>query len=470
MDFISATADSLAQTYRLQSKEVLSLIGEWQSDCTSKLTTLKSQKRLGKREALLVTIALTYSRLPYNQEPNESEKLNVETAFSELLEIYKYERHRLTRQIIAESIAELIKRDFSTLSPYLSEFISLSSQSENESLLNSLKSVYLVQRSELQAGERIIDIDSKKYPIWFKKENRKKTFIEQVLLAWIKDEGQKERQKFAARALMGFVRDFESKEFKKIELLKAAEAALSEQYRLSTQPTTPAQPVIPERPRESVYLSRFIPWLATRQSIKYRSSVSHLLPETAQQGLLGASRVSFLIDKLRSDGDKQLIGISSSLNKAVWWSKYFRPIAITSSIVAFISVFWIGAAIEEARYRREYEDSYRDDPSYNPTPVPSDTPLRQTPTQPQVVPAEVPLSPPSDAVYARIVGNDPTEPLKNVRAGSNTNEAVLFTLPVGSRVQIVGSERNADNFLWYEIYSPAEDATGWIASQLIDIE
>ena len=65
------------------------------------------------------------------------------------------------------------------------------------------------------------------------------------------------------------------------------------------------------------------------------------------------------------------------------------------------------------------------------------------------------------------IAGDPTQ-LKNIRASNNTSARVLFELRVGSRVQILNSRPNSDGFVWYEIYSPDQDAQGWIANNLVD--
>jgi hypothetical protein len=72
--------------------------------------------------------------------------------------------------------------------------------------------------------------------------------------------------------------------------------------------------------------------------------------------------------------------------------------------------------------------------------------------------------PPGDVTNATITG-DPTY-TKNVRAGIEGDK--LFELPVGSRVQILESRYNSDNFLWYKIYSPDFDREGWIAGHLVE--
>ena len=72
----------------------------------------------------------------------------------------------------------------------------------------------------------------------------------------------------------------------------------------------------------------------------------------------------------------------------------------------------------------------------------------------------------NDETNAVIVG-DPSQ-TKNVRAGTNTDAALLFELPVGSRVQVLRTVPNADGFRWHEIYSPQKDARGWIASHLVE--
>lgn len=373
------------------------------------------------------------------------------------------------------SIAILIEKDFGTLSAYLSDLISISSSKENGALLNALSNVYLAQRAALQGGERTVSIDNKTCPIWLNPEYRKTTVIEKSLLAWIKDDRNGERQKFAAQALMGFVRDFETKEAKKIEAIESSESRMREELLILQRPSTPRRPFVPQKLQDGVYISRFIPWLATRQSEAYRPSVSHILPETARQGILGAPRVDFLLNKMRKAKDGQLTGLSGSLSRAIWWSKYFKPIAFASGVVCFIAFFWVSAFIEEQRYRQSYGDVYErevpaisdPEPNLPPTPPAADLPV-QAPSNSGT------SSPPPqnrNVVYGRIVGsNAPDVRLKNVRAGITTSDRVLFELPVGSRIEILGSQRNADNFLWYRIYSPDEDAEGWIASHLVSVE
>ena len=73
---------------------------------------------------------------------------------------------------------------------------------------------------------------------------------------------------------------------------------------------------------------------------------------------------------------------------------------------------------------------------------------------------------PSNNLNATIVG-DPKEPLKNVRAGIDTNAQVLFKLSIGERIEVIESRRNSDGYVWHKIYSPKTNQEGWIANHLV---
>jgi hypothetical protein len=92
-------------------------------------------------------------------------------------------------------------------------------------------------------------------------------------------------------------------------------------------------------------------------------------------------------------------------------------------------------------------------------------PPKRSPSQPS--PPSVPTQR-ANITNATIAG-DPSQ-RKNVRAGITTDAEVLFELPAGSRVQVIGSRLNSDNFLWYKIYSPQYQREGWIASHLIQLD
>lgn len=114
-----------------------------------------------------------------------------------------------------------------------------------------------------------------------------------------------------------------------------------------------------------------------------------------------------------------------------------------------------------------------------PEPAPEPAPQPAPEPTPQPAPARTPKSFPvleapntessTTQTNAQVVG-DPKEPIKNVRAGDNTEMQVLFELPIGSRVQVIGRSYNADGYLWYKIYSPEKNSQGWIASHLIELD
>lgn len=85
--------------------------------------------------------------------------------------------------------------------------------------------------------------------------------------------------------------------------------------------------------------------------------------------------------------------------------------------------------------------------------------------------SSVPPSTPAqreDLTNATITGDSSQQ--KNIRAEITTDAEVLFELPVGSRVRVIDSRRNSDNYLWYKIYSLQYRREGWIASHLIQLD
>ncbi|MDV3348986.1 PPC domain-containing protein [Leptothoe sp. LEGE 181152] len=346
-DLIPPVAESLALAYGFNAAEVLSLLEEWRSDCKTEYTEIATLGKLDKRESLLLTVALTYCKISYGDFSESDEKISVETAFSRLLEIFKYERHKKVRKIVATAIAELIKQDFQALSSHLKDLIGLSSQQENKALMNVLSEVYLVQRSVLKDGERTIEIDGQKYPVWLDTKKRKLTDIERDLMIWLKDDSSQERQKFSAQALMSFVADFEDKEITAIEKLKTEEANLRKESSDKKDMSLVNTPVTPERPQESMYLSRFIPWLATQKSVFYRTSISNLLPEAAKQRSVNSSKTDFLLNKLKKNSDPTLADMSGFLGRAIWLSKFFFPLSLGFLFLVYVVTASIGAAVKE---------------------------------------------------------------------------------------------------------------------------
>ncbi|MEM9218280.1 MAG: SH3 domain-containing protein [Cyanobacteria bacterium P01_F01_bin.150] len=76
---------------------------------------------------------------------------------------------------------------------------------------------------------------------------------------------------------------------------------------------------------------------------------------------------------------------------------------------------------------------------------------------------------PPTNLNATVIGK-PSEPLKNVRAGIDTNAQILFKLSIGERIEVIDSRRNSDGFVWYKIYSPTTNQEGWIASHLVEFD
>jgi serine/threonine-protein kinase len=57
---------------------------------------------------------------------------------------------------------------------------------------------------------------------------------------------------------------------------------------------------------------------------------------------------------------------------------------------------------------------------------------------------------------------------KNIRSGPGTNYSVVTQGYTGDSVEILDSQTDTGGYVWYKIYHPNSESTGWMASQLID--
>lgn len=347
-ELIRPIAESLALAYRFNTVGVLSLLEEWKNACKVQYKTIARRGRLEQRESLLVTLTLTYSQIFQLKNIDVPNGIDVRTCFSKLFEILKFERHEIVRAALISAIGDLLKYNSELLNSEngLVEVVRyLSHGKETELLVSNLSDIYLNQRSELEEGDTTVKIGEATYPVWIRSSERKSTDIENIFLAWIKDDSNKRLQEIAAQSLMSFVKDFEGKEQKALTALKVIEENAKSPIP-SGEREISQEPYKPEPPQESAYLTKFIPWLATRKAESYRLSVSHLLPKTAQTNLLNSSSAGFLIQKLGKSADSKLVSLSRFLNRGLWLSKNFWALSLTLGAAALYSAFSVKEVLD----------------------------------------------------------------------------------------------------------------------------
>lgn len=92
----------------------------------------------------------------------------------------------------------------------------------------------------------------------------------------------------------------------------------------------------------------------------------------------------------------------------------------------------------------------------------------QTTPNPIPSPSSTPTPKPSPSTTnATIVGSPES---KNIRKGPGTQFPTQQMAQPGDRVQIIGQQRDAGGYLWYQVHAPKSGARGWIAAQLIQVD
>lgn len=355
VDLIPVIVDSLASSYRFNSNQILSLINEWKESCKTNYTSVAKDNKVGRREALLITIVRTYSQIFNLNEPEKILGLNTDRAFEEVLEVLKYERHPLVREVALLSIGDLLKIDPSLLSTKVKLLVPYLSQTKGiEKLIGFLSEIYLDQRSSLQTGEDVVEIDDRKYPVWLKGD-KPVTELEKVLMVWLKDDESRDLQEIAARSFMEYIKNFEDKERKAIKKIEAKSTS-DKSSESSSELKVSSEPYIQFRTEPGTFLANFIPRLATQGNREYRPGVSHLLPPSAKQRLLNNSGVEFFLGKLKSSSDNHLTSLSNFLERGLWLARYFWLLSGTAAVVGLFLLFWIGN--QTNRTSERFDSSY----------------------------------------------------------------------------------------------------------------
>lgn len=341
-DLISPTAESLALAYRTNADEVFSLIEEWKTACKIEYKQVSARNILGKRESLLATVALTYSHIFKTKGKDVDNRINPNSALFDLIEILKFEKHQNLRRIIIKSIGDLLENEFDILISHIDKAVEFTAYGkETEIFEKVLSDIYHTQRSMLVGGTSTMKFRKIDYPIWLKPEERKISPVEKTLFQWIKDDRKKRMQGIAARCLMTFVKEFENEEVKAIANLKSRIEIDRAPISIKAESQISSTPIIPYEPRESAFLSKFIPWLATRQNDSFRSSVSHILPVAVDQNDLDSSNSTFLTKKLDKAKDDYLVNLSSFLKRGLWLSNYLFVSTFALVALVLFSGFWI---------------------------------------------------------------------------------------------------------------------------------
>ncbi|MBP0027030.1 SH3 domain-containing protein [Roseofilum sp. Guam] len=447
IELIVAISKSLSEAYKFRPDAVLDILESWKekSQVTESSKIAKGQKTI--REALRSTVALTYGEL--NTE-------SIERIINYLKSILSDEKHPFVRSLAIVAIGMQSQKyfdDFQIIAPKLKGLVSEITQEERNEIANILTNIYLKQRASLTGGDRVIEIQGKQYSVWLDSQ-RPLTTVEQAMIDWAKDDSNISAQQVATQASVNFVDKFDKEEAEKIEQLR-------EEIENSTIETLEEYPQVIKgvQPPEDWYMGKLIPWFVTRDFENSgdfennRTSIRNILPESLFHYKKNRESMNFVLEKWKNTSDKRIQNIADRLKSGIFWAQNMKLVMFG---VLLIIVNLVNTSINQFKKlpptNNAKEITQPSSSSSSTSPTPS-----QSPTTSKL----------QDNTNATVVG-DRKDYYKNVRAGITTNSPVLFELPIGSRVQIIGSRYDADGFPWYKIYSPQKRREGWIAGQLIE--
>jgi len=443
IELIVAISKSLSEAYKFRPDAVLDILESWKekSQVTESLKIIKGQKTI--REALRSTVALTYGEL--NTE-------SIERIINHLQSILSDEKHPFVRSLAIVAVGMQSQKyfdDFKIIEPKLKGLVSEITQKERNEIANILTNIYLKQRASLTGGDRVIEIQGKQYSVWLDSQ-RPLTAVEQAMISWAKDDSNISAQQVATHASVNFVYKFDKEEAEKIEQLR-------EEIESKTIETIEEYPLLVKGadPPEGWYMGKLIPWLVARNFEDYRTSIRNLLPESLFHYKRNRENMNFVLEKWQNTSDEDIENIADRLKPGIFWAENMKWVMVS---VALIVVSLVNSSINQLGKLPSNNVQEITQPGSNSSRSSSSSTLpttSQSPTTPQ--PQDTNATVTGDARYD-----------KNVRSGVTTSSPILFELPVGSRVRIIGSRRNADNYLWYKIYSPQYRREGWIAEHLIE--
>ena len=161
---IFAVARSLAAAFRSRPNDVIETLNLWSKECKNKRPARINRYDVTSREALLVTVALTYGEIKSDEQPKI---LSIQQIFERLQNILTEELHPSVRYFVFFAIGRQAYQNFQQIELNLQNLVTKISTEERHKIAEILAEIYLDQRAKLPNGERLVEVNGREYPIWF---------------------------------------------------------------------------------------------------------------------------------------------------------------------------------------------------------------------------------------------------------------------------------------------------------------
>ena len=309
-DLVSVVASNLAFAYRFRPNDVLETLELWKTECERTRPERINIAKVTPREALLATVALTYGEIECNQRVGS---LTAKQAVEQLQTILsKEESHPRVREAALFAIGRQANRAFEQVESQLQDLVTQITRKERQKVAEILTEIYLEQRAHQTGGERSIEVNKKRYPVWLN-SSRPLTDVERAMLRWAKNDQNPMAQQVATHASANFVSRLEQEEERQIKLLREGRDPL-----VAEPKPVYADPIVGGQPPQDWYLGKLIPWLATRNAENHRTAIRNLLPEGLRQRQLSRDVMNFVLRKWGSASDSEVKTISERLKPGLW--------------------------------------------------------------------------------------------------------------------------------------------------------
>jgi len=324
---IQVVASALAFSYQFRPKDVLATLDLWKTTCEKNSSKGVDTSKVGSREALLATVALTYGEIECDER---SILITIQQVIDYLQNILLEEVHPLVREAALFAIGRQVERIFKQIKAkpedlssdplyrivthQLPELVAKLTRRECQKFVDKLTEVYLDQRAILRNGEepKFIEVGKRQYPVWLNSP-RPSTVVENVMLNWAKNDGNITAQQVATHASANFVSKLDQEEERQIRRLRQARTPSV----IELQPIY-VTPIVGRPIPQDWYFGKLIPRLATRNANNYEKTIRNLLPEGLRQHLLSRDAMNFLLRKWGSSLDKDVKTISERLKSGLW--------------------------------------------------------------------------------------------------------------------------------------------------------
>jgi hypothetical protein len=338
-DLIDRVAWSLAQAHRANPGEVERFLANWdsrnQQDQPNRIRYTETSD-YEKRQAAIV---LTYGWIKYDKD-------NIDKGFAWIESALKNQESPYIRRAVALAMSRQAERDFKRVAPKLQQLMKHVAAQERGDIVEILRHVYFRQRSKLDGGDGVVEINNQYFDTWTN-GRQKITVIERELINWLKDPDHPAAQQIAALSSVVFAKSFDQEEKKQVaqlleERLQATERRETLEFQRASQTSI--------QPKEYLldFYTKVAIWVASRnRSEDIPFILKGLFPEIMDQRSSNRSALDFVMEKWRKSQDRKLAEITRAVDQAIWLRANMRIILLFSSMgvmAILLIVFFIGAS------------------------------------------------------------------------------------------------------------------------------